>query len=180
MPVASAAEIIRGYRTENKWVETSKFQYDLDYGLPTLENYLNQPRFSGLKYRYYNTDGTAYYQKKYIQIPIVLILEYAQTLMRPVYTDFTEVNENEEFMPIAARFYYELFVQEYIFVTYNVFERPGDYVIEPSKEGKNTILFNAIKEKGGFDLWVKLDEDEYSQNVEFMHIDTSLVVKFPK
>lgn len=37
----------------------------------------------------------------------------------------------------------------------------------------------AIKAKGGFDLWVKLDEDEYSFNNEFMHIDTSLVVIFP-
>lgn len=38
----------------------------------------------------------------------------------------------------------------------------------------------AIKRKGGFDLWVKLDEDEYSENNEFMHIDTSLIVVFPK
>lgn len=128
------SEIIKGgafgYRTENPWVDRSTFRTTAD-GEPiagwqgelrTLESYLDNPRMAGLKYRFYNTPGNAHFQKRYREIPFTLIVDYAHTLMRPVYTDFTEASENREFAKISGKFYYELFIQEYIFVTYNVFE----------------------------------------------------------
>lgn len=107
------------------------------------------------------------------------IISYAETLMEPVYGDYTEVTENEEFLKIGNRFYYEWFVQELLFVSYNVFEGDNAIAIEPTQE-KNKRIIEKIKKKGGFDLWVKLDEDFYSENNDFMHIETGIMVRFPK
>lgn len=124
--------------------------------------------------------------KKYLDIPFKDVLDYANTLMRPVYCDFTEVTENREFMKIARKFYAQLFIQETIYVTYNVFEGNTEYEL-PREQTKTHYDFdkaeklkNIIKEKGGFDIWIKMDENEYSESVEFMHIDTNLTIKFPK
>lgn len=176
------ADLIRGYRTFNKWADQQVVwdSQTMEYHLSSIEDYLDQPRFAGLKYKYFNTPGSKEWQKHYLVTPLREIIQYANTLMRPLYTDFTEVTENEEFMMISGKFYYELFIQEYIFVTYNVFnDGEMDFTLDGGND-KNRKLYEAIKKKGGFDLWVKMDEDEYSDNVEFMHIDTSLVVKFPE
>lgn len=69
-------------------------------------------------------------------------------------------------------------MQEYLFVSYKVFENSSAVVVKPEQE-KNRRLIEKIKKANGFDLWIKLDEDEYSENNEFMHIKSGLVVKFP-
>lgn len=184
-------EIFESYRTFNQWADAAvrnNARVHLDFGgeLASLSEYLDNPRFRGLKYRYFNTPGNAEYQKMYRDVPLRNIMDYANTLMRPVFTDFTEVNENEEFMEISGRFFYELFVQENIYVSYNVFNGMTDFVLPKAGGDIGTSisdsrrLFNAIRAKGGFDIWVKLDEDEYSNNINFMHIETGLVVKFPQ
>lgn len=60
-----------------------------------------------MKYRFFATPGNHEYQKLYRQIPMKNIISYAETLMEPVYGDYTEVTENEEFLKIGNRFYYE-------------------------------------------------------------------------
>lgn len=170
------------YRTTNKWAEQAIYldqQGGASVGMQSLENYLDQPRFSGLKYRYYATPGNAEYQKTYRNVPMKNILDFANTMMRPLFTDFTEVSENKEFAKISGQFYYELFVQEYLFVSYNVFEKAEAIVVNPDEQ-KNKRLVELIRKRGGFDLWVKLDEDYFSENVQFMHIESGLVVKFPE
>lgn len=177
-----ASDIVKSYRTFNKWglqALKNNEMVHLNPQLAALDSYLDEPRFSGLKYRYYATPANREYQRMYREIPLKNVMEYANTMMRPVFTDFTEVNEDREFMKISGKFFYELFIQENIYVTYNVFDGQANYEYKGSNEQENKRLVEAIRRKGGFDIWIKLDEDEYSDNVEFMHIDTSLVVKFP-
>lgn len=47
------------YRTRNKWVERSVFLEGQisEAQTQSLETYLDQPGFNGLKYRYFNTPG---------------------------------------------------------------------------------------------------------------------------
>lgn len=182
MPQPKYDQILGAHRTFNKWADSvvAWGSHNVDYQMASIEDYLDQPRFAGLKYRYYNSDAYKELQKDYLAIPYKEILKYAETLMRPVYTDFTEVTENKEFMKISADFYRELFIQEYIFVSYKVFNDKNTVVIVEQNNDENAHIIEQIKAEDGFDLWVKLDENKYSKNVEFMHIPTSLVVKFPK
>lgn len=187
----SSAGIFQDYRSINAWRDQAiqnNARVHVDFGgeMAAIGQYLDQPRFRGLRYRYFQTPGNAEYQKMYREIPLRNVMDYANTLMRPVFTDFTEVNEDEEFMEISGKFFYELFIQENIYVTYNVFEGGTDYFFPKAQDDKGLNnsetqrIVWAIREKGGYDIWVKLNEDEYSKNIEFMHVDTGLVVKFPK
>lgn len=179
-----ASDIIKTHRVFNQWADQALYYDQYNYAnmqMRMLDDYLDHPRFTGLKYKYFSTPGNKEYQKMYREVPLKNILNYANTMMRPVFTDFTEVNENEEFMAISGKFFYELFIQEDIYVSYNIFRDETD-VILPTGDGdmeKQKQTMDAIRYKGGFDIWVKLDKDEYSKNIEFMHIDTGLVVKFP-
>lgn len=182
-----------GNRFYDKWaaastfiVSPSTYQQNAVANMNTIGKVLNHPNYSPLRWRFFNTPGFEEYMKKYLDIPFKDILDYANTLMRPIYCDFTEVSENREFMKIARKFYAQLFIQETIYVTYNVFE--GNVVYELPREQTQTHydfdrtekLKNIIREKGGFDLWIKMDENEYSDSVEFMHLDTNLTIKFPQ
>lgn len=96
--------------------------------------------------------------KKFLNIPFKDILDYANALMRPIYRDYTEVNENEEFMKISGKFYAQLFIQETIYVTYNVFDGNTEYTLPREQTqtnydiDKQQKLEKIIREKGGFDL----------------------------
>lgn len=183
-----------GNRVYDKWVNASQFRlspsnYKAGYvdGMTQISNILDHPNYSALKWRYFNTPGYEEYMKKFLNIPFKDIMDYANTLMRPVYTDFTEVTENEDFASISAKFYAQLFIQETIYITYNVFEDGKVSYVLPKEQththmnmAKAKKTMELIKEKGGFDLWIKLDQNEYSESIEFMHIDTSLTIKFPK
>lgn len=177
-----ASDIIKSYRVFNQWADQALYydQYKYaDMSMRMLDDYLDHPRFSGLKYKYFSSPANREYQKMYREIPLKNVLEYANTMMRPVFTDFTEVNEDEEFMEISGKFFYELFIQEDIYVSYNIFRDEQNVIVPGKGEDKQRQTMEAIRYKGGFDIWIKLDRDEYSINNEFMHIDTGLVVKFP-
>lgn len=144
------------YRTTNKWAEHALAFAGSDFEgqMKSLDSFLENPKLSGLKYKYYATPGNAEYMKMYRQVPLKNIINYANSMSRPLWTDFTEVTEQEEFTYIAGRFYYELFIQEKIYVTYNVFQDANAIVINPDEE-KNRELVEAIREANkvcGFDL----------------------------
>lgn len=102
---------LKTYRTFNKWADQALIidatKGAVPYELAGLEEYLDDPWLSGLKYRFFATPGNHEYQKLYRQIPMKNIISYAETLMEPVYGDYTEVTENEEFLKVANRFYFE-------------------------------------------------------------------------
>lgn len=149
------SDLVKTYRTFNIWglqALKNNEMVHLNPQLAALDAYLDEPRFSGLRYKYFSTPGNAEYQKLYRQIPLKNVMEYANTMMRPVFTDFTEVNENEEFMRISGKFFYELFVQENIYITYNVFNGNTKFEFKGSNVQENKRLVEAIRRKGGFDI----------------------------
>lgn len=54
------SDLIKGYRTYNKWADQQVVwdSQTMEYHLSSIEDYLDQPRFAGLKYKYFHTPGS--------------------------------------------------------------------------------------------------------------------------
>lgn len=146
----------------------------------SILSHLNRPQYAGIRWRYLRTAEMKAYQKVITSIPISTVFDTFNTLVRPIYTDFVETTENLEFLEFSANFYYQLFIQETVYVSYQFFENSENFKLSQGSVNKDIKKkIEKIKEKGGFDMWVKMNEDEYDENEDFMHIDTSIVIRIP-
>lgn len=110
-------------------------------------------------------------------MPLGLIKRTMINLARPIYTDFTEINKEEEFSRVSADFYRELFWLEKIYVSHDIFANPDSYIYEGKDEPKE---LKHLARRGGFDLWIKLTGDDLDDDIGFMHIKTGIVVQVPE
>lgn len=95
--------------------------------------------------------------------------------MRPIYTDFTETSENKDFARIAGKFYFHLFIQEEIYVSYKLFEGDIDLEIKANDPSNQPVIDEMKRQK--FDLWIKVSGTEYDDDNDFINIATSQVVE---
>lgn len=157
--------------------------YPVTYGIgwdrEQLENTFKLPQYASLKWRYFNTPGQWAYDELIRTLPLTVVFDTFNTLTVPIYADFTEMTGNLDFMSISSMFYYQLFIQESIFVSYNFFDS-NEYKLPDHAEQDIKEKIEALKDRGGFDLWIKVTDNELDLDIEFIHIETNLKVKIPK
>lgn len=105
------------------------------------------------------------------------MFNFAKNLMRPIYTGFTETSENKEFLRISGKFYFHLFIQEEIYVSYKLFKsNPKSFI--KTEDPKLQPEVNEIK-RHDYDIWIKSSGSEYDDDNDFIHVDTNLIVEIP-
>lgn len=166
-------------RIWNYWVNHNEL-YESQMGFWSPEEvgeFLNNPRYSDIKWRFFRNEDISLYQQMVRDIPLRTIFNYTRNLMRPIYTNFTETSENKDFAAISGKFYYQLFIQEEIYVSYKLFSTDTQVEIT-SIDNKLEPEVEQIK-RNKFDLWIKLTGTEYDDNNDFMHLDTHIIVEIP-
>lgn len=139
-----------------------------------IRTFLDNPRYSDIQWRFFRDKDVSIYQSMVRDLPLRTIFNYARNLMRPIYTGYTETSENREFSKIAGKFYFHLFIQEEIYVSYKLFKNNADVTIQ-ANDDKLQPQVDEIKRRD-FDLWIKVTNTEYDDDNDFLHLDTSIVV----
>lgn len=178
-PEQIQARILDHGRVWNYWAMHVEQMESRNFGwwsAKEIHEFLDTPRYSDIQWRFFRTDDISVYQQMVRDIPLRTIFNFTRNLMRPIYTDFTETSENKEFARIAGKFYFHLFIQEEIYVSYKLFQNTSKakvtiQTIDPELQPQ----VDQIKREN-FDLWIKLTGSEFDDNDEFMHLETNQVV----
>lgn len=131
-----------------------------------------------LKYKFFNTPFTEYYNYISKTIPLDELPPTMETLARPIYQGFIELSGDPEFENLCEEgFYQKLYWLEKIYVGYDFFN--GPLVFEGTGQPTNDIerQIEKLKKKGGYSCFTKLTNNDYDDNIDFMHIDTGLTFK---
>lgn len=114
-------------------MDVERMENNLGYWSPAeIKQFLDSPRYSDIQWRFFRTDDVSVYQQIVRDIPLRTIFNFTRNLMRPIYTDFTETSENKEFARISGKFYFHLFIQEDIYVSYKLFNSNSAVTIRTS------------------------------------------------
>lgn len=144
------------------------------HGMATLTEYFTNLPDHTLKFQFFNTPNSDIYRTIFKKISLSEVTRTMKALAEPIYSGFVESNKDTDFMKICNKFYYELFFNEVIYVSYDFFKDP--YEIEDSKEPDEIEYYKKI---GGFDTWLKLSGKENDKDTRFMHLATGIIIKIP-
>lgn len=164
-------------RVWNTWADKAA-QTEPHLGCWTREeisNLLDSPRYADIQWRFFRNEDISVYQDIVKDIPLTTVFSFTRNIMRPIYTDFTETSENKDFARIAGKFYFHLFIQEEIYVSYKLFEGDIDLEIKANDPSNQPVIDEMKRQK--FDLWIKVSGTEYDDDNDFINIATSQVVE---
>lgn len=166
-------------RIYNKWaMQVEMMESNFGWWSPSeIHEFLDKPRYSDIQWRFFRTDDITVYQQMVRDIPLRTIFNFTRNLMRPIYTDFTETSENKEFARIAGKFYFHLFIQEEIYVSYKLFQNTSKHnVTIQTTDPQQQPQVDQMKREN-FDLWIKSSGTEYDDNDDFIHLETNQIVE---
>lgn len=166
-------------RTYNLWVAAVERAegHPSWWTAPEIASFLDTPGYQDVKWRFFRNQDISVYQQMVKDIPLRTMFNFAKNLMRPIYTDFTETSENKDFAQISGKFYYQLFIQEHIYVSYKLFHNNKHVRIQTTDPQLQPQIDQMKRNK--FDIWVKISGTEYDHDDDFLHQDTGLVVTIP-
>lgn len=143
------------------------------YNFHTVRDYfLNTPDLT-LKFQFFSSRNSDIYKNIYAKISMTEVMRTMVRIAEPIFAGFVETNDEENFLEISNQFYYELFWNETIYVSYDFWSNPKNYELADNTKEPDEIEY--YKEKGGFDTWVKMSNKEDDKDIRFLHLATGIV-----
>lgn len=114
-----------------------------------LSSYFKEQKSYSFQWLFLHSANSDVFDNILQSMPVDLIMRNMINLARPVYTDFTEVTGNYEFLRVSADFYRELFWLEKIYISFDFFKESSNFIYEGDQIPKE---IKHLARRGGFDV----------------------------